>query len=61
LNNVCDVTLPPQKSIDTSKFYIKQEVKEEYLSVPRSNDPLIVEINKYIDKDVINQLGYKVA
>ncbi len=61
LSNKYDVKLPPQKNIDTSKFYIKPEVKEEYLTVPRYNDPLVVEINKYIDKDLINRLGYEVA
>lgn len=56
-----DVKLPPIQDVSTSKFYIKVETKQEYLSAPRSNDPLIVEINKYVDKDLVQQMGYKVA
>lgn len=56
-----NVNLPPIQDISTPKFYIERETKEEYLSNPRFNDPLIVEINKYINKDLIEQLGYKVV
>lgn len=55
------VNIPPIKSIDTPKFYITPEVKEEYLSVPRHNDPLILEINKYVDRDLLEKLNYEVA
>ena len=56
-----DVKIPPIQDVSTSKFYIEEETKQEYLSEPRSNDPLIVQINKYVDKDLVQQMGYKVA
>lgn len=56
-----DVKIPPIQDVSTSKFYIEEETRQEYLSEPRSNDPLIVEINKYVDKDMINRMGYRVA
>ena len=56
-----EVKIPPEKNINTSKFYIKPEVREEYLTVPRYNDPLVVEINKYIDKDLLKKLNYEAA
>lgn len=56
-----DVKIPPRQDVSTSKFYIEEETKQEYLSEPRSNDPLIVQINKYVDKDLVQQMGYKVA
>ena len=55
------VNIPPVKNIDTPKFYIKPEVKEEYLCVPRYNDPLVLEINRHIDKDLLRKLKYEVA
>lgn len=60
-NKNYEVKIPPVQDVSTSKFYIEEETKAEYLSQPRSNDPLIVEINKYVDRDLINRLGYKVA
>ena len=55
------VNIPPVKNVDTPKFYIKPEVKEEYLSVPRYNDPLVLEINRYVDEDLLRKLKYEVA
>jgi len=55
------VNIPPIKNVNNSKFYIKAEVKEEYLSVPRHNDPLVLEINRYVDKDLLRKLKYEVA
>ena len=55
------VNIPPVKNIDTPKFYIKPEVKEEYLSVPRYNDPLVLEINRHVDQDLLRKLKYEVA
>ena len=56
-----EVILPPIKDISNSKFFIEEETRREYLSVPRHNDPLVVEINKYIDKDLMIKLGYRIA
>ena len=56
-----DVKIPPIQDVSTSKFFIEEETKQEYLSEPRSNDPLIVQINKYVDKDLVQQMGYKVS
>ena len=56
-----NVKIPPIQDVSTSKFYIEEETKQEYLNEPRSNDPLIVQINKYVDKDLVQQMGYKVA
>lgn len=55
------VSIPPIKNVDTSKFYIKQEVKEEYLSVPRYNDPLVIEINRHVDHEILKKLNYEVV
>ena len=55
------VSIPPNKNVETSKFYIKQEVKEEYLSVPRYNDPLVIEINTHVDHEILKKLNYEVA
>jgi hypothetical protein len=55
------VSIPPNKNVETSKFYIKQEVKEEYLSVPRYNDPLVIEINRHVDHEILKKLNYEVA
>lgn len=56
-----EVSIPPIKNVDTSKFYIKQEVKEEYLSVPRYNDPLVIEINRHVDHEILKKLNYEVV
>jgi len=55
------VSIPPVKNVDTPKFYIKPELKEEYLSVPRYNDPLVLEINRHVDQDLLRKLKYEVA
>lgn len=55
------VNIPPTKNISTSKFYIEDETRQEYLSTPRSNDPLIVEINRYVDHGLMEILNYRVV
>jgi hypothetical protein len=60
-NDICDVKMPPIQDVSTSKFYIEEATRLEYLSEPRKNDPLVLEINKYINKDLITSLGYKIA
>lgn len=55
-----DVKFPPIQDISTPKFYIEEETRNEYLTQPRSNDPLVVEINKYVNKELLEKLGYRV-
>ena len=57
-NKNYEVKVPPVKNIGT---HIDPDVKDQYLTVPRYNDPLVLEINKYIDKDLLSKLNYKVA
>lgn len=57
-NKNYEVKVPPVKNIGT---HIDPDVKDQYLTVPRYNDPLVLEINKYIDKDLLLKLNYEVA
>lgn len=53
------VRVPPIQDISTPKFPLNEESRLEAISLPRKNDPLIVEINKYIDKDLMTRLNYE--
>ncbi len=54
------VKLPPNMNIDTYDFFMHADRRQDYLDV-RINTVVSDQLNKYIDRKLIDRLGYKLV
>lgn len=59
VNNV-DVMLPPDTCVSTGRFSITDDAKRDYVSYS-VNVRVAEQLNKYIDRTLLAQLGYKLV
>lgn len=55
-----NVMLPPDVSVSTGRFFITDDVRRDYVSCS-VNVRVAEQLNKYIDRTLLAQLGYKLV